>query len=386
MSGEIALRDGRHLPRLTHGETFLSCRVSALTRRLLPPACAGPSSSPLAASRPASCSPCATTARATSRAALAALSPNLHSSGFLPSGHLKTNLALVRWPAPDPNGPTSAVQTGVFARRDGHRARRLRRREARALLAPQVRRSGDARTLRGDLVQPRRSEPFSIRSVHARLAMTSVLSSRGRQACFARSACEPDPTARSSCRSRTGTPRKTTSHNGRVILLAAACGGSPGSHVAEVGSTTPSSTSSATAPPAQRNGAVAFARCMRWHAVPRFPDPDSSGAIPKVALEHLGVSSSRFQAAQRDCNRLLPNGGPPPSQAQRQRMEAQGLRFSRRVRAHGVSNFPIPAVTAAYPTPAKVGVDQGSPRFEDSNQAVGSTGRRTCPRNSAYNA
>jgi len=55
-----------------------------------------------------------------------------------------------------------------------------------------------------------------------------------------------------------------------IALLAAACSGSPGSHVAQPGSTT-----------TQSNGALAFSQCMRSYGVPNWPDPNSSGGIPK---------------------------------------------------------------------------------------------------------
>jgi hypothetical protein len=129
-------------------------------------------------------------------------------------------------------------------------------------------------------------------------------------------------------------------------LLAAACGGgSSGSHVAQLGSTitTPqsSSSSSTVAASAKQNGPVAFSHCMRSHGVLNFPDPNSSGAIPKVGLRQLGVSSSQFQAAQRACQRLLPNSG-QSSQAQVQQVMKALSKFARCVRSHGVPNWPDP--------------------------------------------
>ena len=52
--------------------------------------------------------------------------------------------------------------------------------------------------------------------------------------------------------------------------------------------------------------AVAFSDCIRSHGVPNFPDPASNGELPKASPQQLGVSSSRFQAAQRACQHLLP--------------------------------------------------------------------------------
>jgi len=90
--------------------------------------------------------------------------------------------------------------------------------------------------------------------------------------------------------------------------------------------------------------ALAFARCMRAHGVPNFPDPNSSGQVPKRTPQQLGVSGSQFEAAQRACSHLLPNGalGPSaePTQAELRTMERDALRFARCMRSHGVANWP----------------------------------------------
>jgi hypothetical protein len=157
-----------------------------------------------------------------------------------------------------------------------------------------------------------------------------------------------------------------------LALLAAACGGSPANDVA----------------PTQQRGAVAFARCMRSNGVPNWPDPSSSGMFDKSKLtsQQLGASTSRVQAAQRACNHLLPNGGSGPNAAQLQQEKAQGLSFSRCVRAHGVPNFPDPDSTGRIPDPASVGIDQGAPKFEAANQACGKYRPPYMPSNAAYNA
>jgi hypothetical protein len=161
-----------------------------------------------------------------------------------------------------------------------------------------------------------------------------------------------------------------------LALLAAACGGSQASRVAQAGSTASS----------PQTGAVAFSRCMRTHGISSFPDPDSSGAIPKVALERLGVSSARFRAAQQACDQLLPNGGGTPSQAQMQRVKALGLAFARCVRAHGVPSFPDPGSDGRIPDPATAGVDQGSPSFQAANDACAKYRPPYLPSNAAYDA
>jgi hypothetical protein len=124
-------------------------------------------------------------------------------------------------------------------------------------------------------------------------------------------------------------------------LLATACAGSPHSHIAELGTTTTQGGTSTNTPAAsaRQNGGLAFSRCMRSHGVSEFPDPDSSGAIPKVTPQQLAVDSSQFQAAQSACAALL-----RPSNTQVQQTLIGMLDFSRCMRAHGEHNWPDPMI------------------------------------------
>ncbi len=132
--------------------------------------------------------------------------------------------------------------------------------------------------------------------------------------------------------------------------LLAACSGSPSS-AGSGGS--PNAGGSASSP-----SAVGFSRCMRSHDVPNFPDPGSSGQIPKESAQHLGVSSSQFTAAQRACQHLLPTTGGSLTasslqqcylagvcpQALVQQAVNAGLKFARCMRSHGVPNWPDPTI------------------------------------------
>ncbi|HEX4518337.1 MAG TPA: hypothetical protein VH063_02030 [Gaiellaceae bacterium] len=170
-----------------------------------------------------------------------------------------------------------------------------------------------------------------------------------------------------------------------LALVAAGCGGSPGSHVAQLGRTTTRTGHSSSAASALENGAVAFSRCMRSHGVSSFPDPASGGSIPKVGLEQLGVTAARFQAAHRACDHLLPNGGQPTLSAI-QEVRALSLSFAQCVRAHGFANFPDPGRDGRIPDPETVGIDQGSPLFQAANLACAKYRPPYMPSNSAYNA
>jgi hypothetical protein len=128
-----------------------------------------------------------------------------------------------------------------------------------------------------------------------------------------------------------------------LALLAAACGGSP-SPAGSGGS--PGAGGSANSP-----SAVAYSACMRSQGVPNYPDPDSSGQLPKGDAQQFGVSTSRYQAARQACRHLFPAGGSPedcmltsdcPPALVQQMMDAD-RKLARCMRSHGVPNFPDPA-------------------------------------------
>ncbi len=115
-------------------------------------------------------------------------------------------------------------------------------------------------------------------------------------------------------------------------VLAAGCGGGNSPGVASVNSSTTVATT---------NGALAFARCMRSHGLPNWPDPTSSGMFDKSALRGLAYSVSRVRAVEDGaCNHLLsaPSTGPTITLADR----ADYLRAAECMRSHGLAGFPDP--------------------------------------------
>jgi hypothetical protein len=85
---------------------------------------------------------------------------------------------------------------------------------------------------------------------------------------------------------------------------------------------------------------------MRSHGVPNFPDPASSGGIPKETAPRLGVTLSQLQEAQNDCKHLLPPGGSlsgTPNQTITVEQQQYYLKVAICMRAHGVTNFPEPS-------------------------------------------
>jgi hypothetical protein len=155
-----------------------------------------------------------------------------------------------------------------------------------------------------------------------------------------------------------------------VVALAAGCGDSSSPSVASLGSTTRATASSqGSSPPSNStqggpgNGgsgnsvhiamkltnATRFAACMRSHDIKGFPDPNSQGAISITGGpgSNLDPSSPKFQAAQRACRKVLPNGG-QATPAQQAKATEQALAFSACMRKHGVRDFPDPNFSSGH--------------------------------------
>jgi hypothetical protein len=130
-----------------------------------------------------------------------------------------------------------------------------------------------------------------------------------------------------------------------LVLLAAACSGGPSS----TGSGGSSTRGSAGSP-----SAIAYSACMRSQGVPNYPDPDSSGQLPKGDAQQFGVSTAQYQTAQQACQHLFSTGGSLHQQEYQcmqnsdcpsalvQQMMTADRKLARCMRAHGVPNFPDP--------------------------------------------
>ncbi len=150
-------------------------------------------------------------------------------------------------------------------------------------------------------------------------------------------------------------------------LLAAACGGTPGSGVAQLGSTTTQRASSGapnaggptSSRPTTSEKLLAFSHCMRSHGVQSFPDPNATGVLPKSQIARLAASNPQFVAAHRACGHLLPNSG-QPTEAQVQQAWNDMRDFAHCMRSHGVPNWPDPTFTSPqdhrpfFNTPASI--------------------------------
>jgi hypothetical protein len=167
------------------------------------------------------------------------------------------------------------------------------------------------------------------------------------------------------------------------LLVAAvavtACGGSSSTN-------TGGATSAQGDTAANRAKGLAFARCMRSHGVPNFPDPGGGGgggfgmqiqSGPNgTNVNGVPVNGRSFQTAMQACRSYLPNGGHPTA-AQTAKAKAQALAMSRCMRSHGVPNFPDPQFQSGPGGGVGVrlggaGLNPNSPAFQAAQKACGS--------------
>jgi len=137
-----------------------------------------------------------------------------------------------------------------------------------------------------------------------------------------------------------------------VALAAAACGGSSGANVAQVGTTNSANTPHLHDP-------QAFSACMRSHGVATFPDPDSSGTIHvPSSIDDLPTAKAAYHA----CRNLAPSEGSITGQGPAMQQN-QLLAFAKCMRSHSVPAFPDPqAVNGHLNIPDTHGqIDPSSP-------------------------
>jgi len=141
-----------------------------------------------------------------------------------------------------------------------------------------------------------------------------------------------------------------------LVLLTAACGGSPSS----------SSGQSSTGTASAFSVRLAFVRCVRAHGVRNYPDPMSNGEEPPNTKQ-LFVNNPRFRAAYGACRHLLPNGGQPTQTPQAGAMtQAGALKLAGCMRTQGYPTFPDPTIDSVGQPVFNVqaaGIDGHSPHL-----------------------
>jgi len=104
------------------------------------------------------------------------------------------------------------------------------------------------------------------------------------------------------------------------------------------GCTLPGHAATPSPSPDLRAAALKFSQCMRDHGITNFPDPDANGGIAISGGPGMDPTSQTFQDAQNACQKYLSQIGGRPAQG----VPQNALKFSRCMRAHGVTNFPDP--------------------------------------------
>lgn len=163
-----------------------------------------------------------------------------------------------------------------------------------------------------------------------------------------------------------------------LAVTAAGCGGTPSTPgVAQIGTaatTTTTSSQSNVTGASKEEGIRRFSVCMRANGVPTFPDPKPVNGGMSLGIDRsMGINpdSPQFKAAEKKCQKLLPNGGKPdPAQLARDR--SQMLKFSACMRAHGLPSFPDPTSDGRglkMSIGGKDGLNPRSPVFQAARKA-----------------
>ena len=155
-----------------------------------------------------------------------------------------------------------------------------------------------------------------------------------------------------------------------VTILAAGCGSSPSSRaVANVTTASPTTTTTSSTGGLSASGILAeeeaYARCMRNHGIPDFPDPTpgphGGGGFDITAGpgSDLNQSLPKYQAANQACQALLPGGSRTP--AQLAQAVAAGVKLADCMRSHGFPAFPDPNSQDNF---NMNGINHNSPLFQ----------------------
>lgn len=156
-----------------------------------------------------------------------------------------------------------------------------------------------------------------------------------------------------------------------LTFLAAACG-SPQPQTQGVASLgdTPSPTASAESDgPNGKGSGLKYAQCMRENGIREFPDPSGDGKLTLRSKpgSKLDPNSPAWKKAEEACKGLRPE----PSEAQKQQMKAQGLKYSQCMRENGIKEFPDPSPDGGMMLRMKKGtdLDPQSPKFKKAQEA-----------------
>jgi hypothetical protein len=150
-----------------------------------------------------------------------------------------------------------------------------------------------------------------------------------------------------------------------LAVVAAGCGGGSATGVAHLTTSTAPTSAGGTGRRSGSPSAEAYAKCMRSHGVPTFPDPNSTGQLDASSVANL--NSTQGRKAQEICRSLAPRRSGQSTQggSLTPQQQAQLLKFARCMRLHGVHTFPDPTSTGL----SLSGVDPNSPQFQAAQKA-----------------
>lgn len=150
-------------------------------------------------------------------------------------------------------------------------------------------------------------------------------------------------------------------------VLAAGCGGATsGQGVVNLGTTT---TATAPSTASTTDSALAFAKCMRGHGEPNFPEPSVKGHSAHLSV-HPGSgvdpNTPQFAVANAACKHLLPKDVPTTNQTITAADEAIYVKAAACMRSHGIKNFPDPTFRDSTVTfVAKLPIDTNAPQYRN---------------------
>ena len=136
--------------------------------------------------------------------------------------------------------------------------------------------------------------------------------------------------------------------------------------VASAQTSNPKASASAAATPSDDPDApLKFARCMREHGLPWFPDPSNgkmSVSIPK------GTDQKKVEAAHEACKQYLPDGGTMHRPSAEDLDQMRGM--AKCMRENGIPNFPDPKPDGGLMIdPKKLGTGPGDPTWDKAEKA-----------------
>jgi hypothetical protein len=106
---------------------------------------------------------------------------------------------------------------------------------------------------------------------------------------------------------------------------------------------------------------------MRSHGEPKFPDPNSQGAVSSLIQLGIDPNSTQFQKAQQACAHLA-NGPEPAGQSSSSQNAAAALKFATCMQTHGFPNFPDPSSNGAIAGNSSDGINSASPQYQSTSK------------------